>query len=206
MKRVYIVNGSADYVRMFRANGWMDCKELREADLVCFTGGADVSPDYYGDAKHPYTQNNRERDAYEQKVYEAAKEMDIPCVGICRGGQFLNVMSGGRLYQHVERHAIGGMHELVDLRSGETIHVTSTHHQMFMPGERAITIATAQMGGEREWYDHEVFKRDVSDEDYEVLFYPHTRSLCFQPHPEYMLESRMTSWFFELINWHLFNE
>lgn len=34
-------------------------------------------------------------------------------VGICRGAQFLNVMAGGKMIQHVEGHAIHGTHEIV---------------------------------------------------------------------------------------------
>ena len=111
-------------------------------------------------------------------------------------------MSGGRMYQHVENHC--GDHELIDSITGETIRVTSTHHQMFLPSDKATILATSNLLGAREWYDGQVFKRDVSETDYEVLFYEHTRSLCFQPHPEFPSEadSRMRSWFFELVHDH----
>lgn len=200
---VFIINGSNEYKRMFELAGFGITNNIHDAGLVCFTGGADVTPSLYGDKQHKYTGNNPERDAHEAHFFTMAQELGIPCVGICRGGQFLNVMSGGRMYQHVEEHC--GDHDLIDSETGETIRVTSTHHQMFMPSDKATILAIANLQGTREWYDGQVFKRDVSNTDYEVVFYEHTRSLCFQPHPEFRSyeESRMRSWFFELVSKHL---
>lgn len=200
--KVCIINGSREYSRLFELHGFQVVPEIIGSDLVCFTGGADVSPHLYKDEKHPYTSNNQARDQHEQLCFEQAKQFNIPCVGICRGGQFLNVMSGGRMFQHVTNHCVP--HDLVCLETGETINVTSTHHQMFMPGKAAIILATANQGGEREWYDHQIFRKDISKEDFEVVYYPHTNSLCFQPHPEFYPQSRMASWFFELVKKHLF--
>lgn len=110
--------------------------------------------------------------------------MGIKSLTITQLGQFLNVMSGGRMYQHVEKHTRS--HSMTDVRTGETIYVSSTHHQMMMPSNKATIIATAALGGLREWYDGEVFHKDVSNEDIEVVWYADTKCLCFQPHPEFM--------------------
>lgn len=201
--KVFIVQGNASYHELFTEHGYKVVKELSNADLVCFTGGADVTPSMYGDKQHPQTGNNPARDRAEAVIFDHCIKNNIPMVGICRGAQFLNVMSGGRMYQHVTKHAISGEHEVVDLVTGETIYVTSTHHQMMMPSPQASILATAHLGGEREWYDNEVFQRDVSTEDIEVVHYMHTSCLCFQPHPEFKPNSRMASWFFELIAKHL---
>jgi carbamoylphosphate synthase small subunit len=185
-KLVYIVNGNAQYRSLFQSLGFKVAQDLgKHVDLVCFTGGADVTPAMYGDNKHPYTGNDIARDQFEVRMFDKAKDLAIPMVGICRGGQFLNVMSGGRMYQHVTKHGIHGTHDMIDVETGEHIPVTSTHHQMFMPSEQAVIVAIATLGGEREWYDGEVFKRDVSNTDYEVVYYEATNSLCFQPHPEF---------------------
>ncbi len=88
------------------------------------------------------------------------------------------------MYQDVSGH--GGDHELIDLITGETVLVSSTHHQMMMPSEEGTLIATSTgISSHREWYDHEVFRKDVSKEGVEVVFYKHTQALCFQPHPEF---------------------
>ena len=183
MKTVYIEHSSMAYQDMFKRMGFTVVHAPEAADLVCFTGGADVTPAMYGDAKHKETGNDPYRDAKEHRLYDWCILNMKPMVGICRGGQFLNVMSGGRMYQDVASHC--GDHDLTDCETGEVFYVSSTHHQMMMPGGDAVIVATATLGGSREWYDQEVFRKDVSDTDYEVAFYPSTQCLCFEPHPEF---------------------
>lgn len=109
--------------------------------------------------------------------------MSIKRFTITKLAQFLNVMSGGRMYQHVEKHC--GDHLLTDLETGQTVYVSSTHHQMMKPSEKALLVASSTLGGAREWYEGETFTKDVSQEDIEVVYYKHTNCLCFQPHPEF---------------------
>lgn len=180
---VLIVNGSSDYRKLFEDMAHKMVHHLEQAQLVVFTGGADVTPSLYGDAAHPWTGNHSERDESEMKIFDYCQAKKIPTVGICRGAQFLNVMSGGRMYQHVEKHTRS--HSITDLLTGETVYVSSTHHQMMMPSPEALLVATAALGGEREWFDGVTPRKDVSDQDIEVVYYKHTNSLCFQPHPEF---------------------
>ena len=182
--KVFIVGGrDSQYAALFESMGHIIHPRCNDADLLCFTGGADVTPAIYGDAPHPYTGCDPQRDLYEEKFFNIGLEMNIPMVGICRGGQFLNVMSGGRMYQHVEGHTRS--HVITDVETGETVYVSSTHHQMIMPSPEAVLVATAALGGAREWYEGQVFHKDVSKEDIEVVYYPKTNCLCFQPHPEF---------------------
>lgn len=183
---VIIVNGSFAYSKLFARLGHREVLSMDQADLVVFTGGADVTPSLYHAAKHRTTGNDPRRDDVEIKYFDKAVERELPMVGICRGGQFLNVMSGGAMYQDVEKHC--GPHEITDLESGETVLVSSTHHQMMKPSPEGILVASSTLGGGREWFDGQIFKKDISDEDIEVVFYPHTRALCFQPHPEFVGE------------------
>ena len=181
--KVGIIDGSFSYRKLFEDGGHQIVSSVEDADLVCFTGGEDVTPALYGATKHPKTYNSALRDAREEEAFKICKELGIPMVGICRGGQFLNVMSGGTMYQHVTGHT--GDHELVDRLTGQVMLVSSTHHQMMKPANNAIIIATANQGGRREWYEGDVFHADLSEEDYEVLYYEDTKCLCFQPHPEF---------------------
>ena len=181
--KVFVIDGSTAYERMFASLGYSIVKSLEVAELVCFTGGEDVTPALYGDVAHKYTGNNVYRDAKEGVIFEQCVHKKIPMVGICRGGQILNVLSGGRMYQHVEGH--GRSHSITDVLTGETVYVSSTHHQMIMPSDKALLVASSTLGGEREWYDGAVFKKDISNQDIEVVFYPETQCLCFQPHPEF---------------------
>jgi gamma-glutamyl-gamma-aminobutyrate hydrolase PuuD len=182
-KNVIIIGGGPDYRKLFTALGFAITNNVEEAQLAVFTGGADVTPSLYGDEQHWTTGNDPRRDKYEMELAKQFKEAGVPMVGICRGGQFLNVFSGGRMYQNVERHCQS--HSITDVLSGETIYVSSTHHQMIMPSPEALVVATAALGGAREWFDGAVAKKDVSKEDIEVVFYEKTKALCFQPHPEF---------------------
>ena len=186
-KLVYIEHSSHDYRELFKLFGFTITDDLEHANLVVFTGGADVSPSIYGDVKHPTSFCDAFRDQKEAKVFKLAKELNIPMVGICRGGQFLNVMSGGRMYQDVSKHT--SPHFLTDLDTGEEIYVSSTHHQMMMPSPDALLVASSNLGGYREWYDGAVANRDISNQDIEVVYYDHTNCLCFQPHPEFFEEA-----------------
>lgn len=180
---VFIVNGSSDYRTLFLSMGFSITNSLEDAGLVCFTGGSDVSPSLYGAKEHPFTGASYARDMQEQLVFLDAVDKNIPCVGICRGAQFLNVMSGGAMYQHVDKHT--SPHTITDLQTGESVYVSSTHHQMMKPSPEGLLVASSTLGGFREWYDGQIFKKDVSKEDVEVVFYKHTKCLCFQPHPEF---------------------
>lgn len=180
-RKVSIIDGSYEYRALFTDLGFEVVDLQDKPDLLCFTGGEDVTPELYGDQAHHTTFNNPRRDAIEKEVFN--RFMELPKVGICRGGQFLNVMNGGRMYQDVSNHC--GDHELEDVKTKQHILVSSTHHQMMMPAKDAELVAIAHEGGYRQWFDKDVYRKDMSQTDYEVLYYPKSRSLCFQPHPEF---------------------
>lgn len=212
----HVVGGDFAVERIFAGQGATRAKGMLHADIIVFTGGADVSPDLYGDKPHPTTMCQPKRDEYEFGCYKATKGKMR--VGICRGGQFLNVMNGGWLWQHVDKHAIGGTHPLnytfIDPQLGEkvtrVVPVTSTHHQMMMPNKKAMPMIWG-FASESTWKETgnkldmgagppvRMACRPGHNSDNEIIFYPHTNSLCFQPHPEY--NSRDTrELFFECID------
>jgi putative glutamine amidotransferase len=117
-------------------------------DGVLVTGGADLHADAYGEAAHPATDaTSAERDAFELLLVRAAAERDLPCLGICRGMQVVNVAYGGALEQHLPDRLADDIHRGADgvfsdhqvevepgslaaLASGATrIGVKSYHHQ-----------------------------------------------------------------------------
>lgn len=200
MNKVYIECSSQAYKSLFEAFSFEVVHTPEVADLVCFTGGSDVTPSLYGDKAHRSTGNFPARDEKERVLFNFCLDKGIPMVGICRGGQFLNVMSGGRMYQDVMGHCYP--HDIIDAETGEIIHVSSTHHQMMMPSDKAAIIATSvNVNSEREWFDQQVFRKDVSKEGIEVVYYPHTNCLCFQPHPEFVSPeyTRMREYFHTLL-------
>ena len=116
-RKVFIVGKKEDYVRMFRDKGWDITDLLREADLVQFTGGSDISPSMYGEIPLKTTFSNPDRDKFEAILFTITEGLEIPMAGICRGGQFLNVMCDGELWQHVDGHTITGTHKATCLVS-----------------------------------------------------------------------------------------
>jgi len=116
-------------------------------DGLVLAGGADISPDRYGEGPHPQTGGIRpDRDAAELPLLEGALGRDLPVLGICRGLQLMVVAHGGRLLQHLpevvghdgHRPAPGryGEHAVTTaegsrLRAvlGECVDVPSYHHQ-----------------------------------------------------------------------------
>lgn len=212
-RSVYIVGPSVGYRRMFFDNGWKIVDSMVHADLVQFTGGSDVSPEMYGEKPHPTTFSNPERDQKEILFFKNALKANIPMAGICRGGQFLNVMNGGRMWQNVNNHALAGTHSCIDLFTGDVFQVTSTHHQMMIPAKKgAVLIGIAAECTSRERMVT-LRKGDTkpltvlgkSDKDVEIVFYPKTKSFCFQPHPEFSGHDDMTSRYFDYIEEYLFN-
>jgi putative glutamine amidotransferase len=71
-------------------------------DGVLVTGGADVDPIAYDEPPHEATEPAPgDRDEFELLLVRAAAERDMPCLGICRGMQVVNVAYGGALEQHL---------------------------------------------------------------------------------------------------------
>jgi len=201
--KVFVVGWNRQIEAMFYQAGWEIVSRPYEADLVQFTGGEDVSPSFYDEEPHPNTYSAIGRDREEKKLYKTVKLLDLPTAGICRGGQFLNVMNGGKMYQHVDNHGIGGTHPMFDTRDGTEIDTTSTHHQMMRPGEGAKIVATA--GYMTTYREHmagdSIVKGSLEDEDMEVLYYDDTKTLCHQGHPEFMKsDHESVTYYFDLIN------
>ena len=194
--RVHVEGRERAYEAMFEAAGHK-CGPLTYdklsgyvvgADLVCFTGGADVNPALYGEEAHETTGFNTLRDEASLELYEKAKKLDIPCVGICRGAQFLNVMSGGSMYQNVSGHATGRTHSVYDYLTDLSVGVSSTHHQMMIPDTGVGDIlADASIDGKKEGAPvNYTGGLDFAEEyDCESVMYEEAGNLCFQPHPEF---------------------
>lgn len=184
--RVYVVGGDYLIEDMFKeAFDTELTTDVQSADLMCFTGGADVSPDYYGEAALPETHCAPHRDDVERYLYWLGVGLGIPIVGICRGGQLINVLNGGKMWQHVNNHTAD--HKLLDIDSQDTHYVTSTHHQMMRPSAEALIVAEASRSTYKQAQGQSVRSNDnvPLGKDIEVLWYDKTNSLCFQPHPEY---------------------
>lgn len=75
---------------------------LGSAQGLVLTGGGDIDPARYGEARHEKTDGvSPERDGLEARAVEFALEERMPTLAICRGLQVLNVALGGSLYQDI---------------------------------------------------------------------------------------------------------
>jgi putative glutamine amidotransferase len=121
---------------------------LDKLDGLILIGGADVDPATYGATPSPHTGATRpERDRFELALAYGAMERGLPLLGICRGGQMVNVACGGTLIQHLP-DVVGDDHHLptpgsfaeheVELEAGslaaraagaDRVTVRSHHHQ-----------------------------------------------------------------------------
>lgn len=221
--KVYIVGGDAMIERMFLSRGWDIAEGLTDADLVCFTGGSDVSPSLYGEA-NVASNCDWQRDVYEMSVWKDASAMcsqcpigsegcgeydlcckgdcwePLPMVGICRGGQFLNVMNGGKMWQDVNKHGIWGTHDIN--ANYDHYQVTSTHHQMMIAAPEGEVIGTSFLADH--FYGDPNHPKEKPNFDTEIVWYSSTRTLCFQPHPEYNgKEDDTEELFFDLLKQYL---
>ena len=165
----------SDYPRSIALAGGLPLELTRDADVLemvghldglVLTGGADVDPDNYRQARAVNLGVlEPERDAWEIALLAAARERDLPVLAICRGLQLVNVVFGGTLRQHVELDE-GAGHPQWDVDGHETTHsvnvvegstisrlfpdeigVNSLHHQVVdTVGEGLIVSAKAPDG------------------------------------------------------------
>lgn len=185
------------YVQMFNNEpGYEAVLDFDKADAVCFTGGADVEPRRYGEIELDTTYSDRHRDQNDLWMFNKAQAAGKLLIGICRGGQFLNVMNGGKLWQDIDGHTVD--HELVDKQTGEVVLVTSTHHQEMRPTDEAVILATARVAYQKR--SATLKFRNVSEPDIEAVWYRASKSLCFQPHPEFYGADSTRQYFFSLLD------
>lgn len=173
-----------------------------EADLVVFLGGADVNPALYQEKPvEEVTYFDEGRDAREKEIFEACRAAGVPMFGICRGAQFLHVMNGGKLWQHVDNHL--GNHLIYDIEEDVVVRSSSTHHQMMKYdddiGMNLIAI-TEQAVAETVKNEEGIFR--VEDDqiiEVEACYYSATKCFCLQGHPEYG-PPEFTSWSFHKLH------
>ena len=93
---------------------------LARVDGLVLTGGGDVDPKLYGEARHDTFQAAEDgRDDFEIALARAAIANGIPLLAICRGMQVLNVAMGGTLVQDIPSQVPGALaHAVPQPRAG----------------------------------------------------------------------------------------
>lgn len=182
-------------LKIFHVQGWEEysnwipnaipVNSIEEADVVFFLGGSDVSPKLYGSNRHPTTYIDEGRDKEEVAIYNEAIGKGKKLLGVCRGSQFLCAMQpGGMLVQHQPNP---GSHDMIT-EDGKVLRVSSTHHQAQYPfnmrkGDYKILGWTKGM---LKFHKDGDDKELAPEKECEVVYYPNTKALAIQPHPEMM--------------------
>jgi gamma-glutamyl-gamma-aminobutyrate hydrolase PuuD len=184
-----------------------DVEDLPKIDLVYFTGGEDVSPDFYGQGVGKFTTFNKKRDDLEYSNFNNVF-YGTPKLGICRGAQFLTVVNGGKLIQHVTNH---NTDHNISINNSLEIPITSSHHQMMfpydLPKEQYELIAHSTYFKSNTYLDgnNEEIKLPKGFLEPEIVYYPNSNSLCIQGHPEWMNpDCKTVTYINNLINSKLF--
>jgi putative glutamine amidotransferase len=149
--------------RVRTVDGDVSERDVLFADALVISGSrSDVHPRVYGEAPTPvlHGEPDARRDWRDLAALRAALRADLPLIGICRGHQLLNVLSGGTLYQDVElagpsrvEHttephpvstaAASTVRDLVGRRSS----VPSEHHQAVRRIGRSLRVAAVSADG-----------------------------------------------------------
>jgi putative glutamine amidotransferase len=108
-------------------------RALEGVDGLVLTGGEDVDPAWYGMDPSPLlSPPSRERDLFELALFAAARQRELPVLGICRGIQLINVAMGGSLYQDIPSERPGAVEH-----RPEGARDSRTHRVRLQPGSRA---------------------------------------------------------------------
>lgn len=169
-----------------------DSNKHVKANIALFTGGADVHPSLYGEKIGKYTNINEKREVDDDSLYKKHYSPEYNkslFLGICRGGQFLTIKSGGKLIQHVENH--DGKKHYITLENGNEMEMTSSHHQMMYPfnlNENKYDLIAHSTYFRSPIYlngDNQQIELDLNFLEPEIVYYKNTNSLCIQGHPEW---------------------
>lgn len=191
-------NKKNNVVKVYHAAGWENYSKwipnrkivnsLKEADLFVLEGGTDVFAGRYGEPQGRHNESpDHKRDEREAAMFQEAVALGIPILGICRGSQFCCVMNHGRLVQHQSNPEY--IHP-VETSDGKKVFITSTHHQAQYPhdmkdgGYKLLAWTEGMSSKHLDGNDKEISEKPFKEA--EIVYYPATRALGIQGHPESM--------------------
>lgn len=169
--------------------------------ILIIWGGADIHPSFYNRPNlGSYVGNSAsQRDETEARLFAEAVAKNIPIFGVCRGAQLGCALSGGILIQHIGGH--GHSHRMTTVT--DDVYITSSiHHQMMYPWaipHELIAWSTIPHSGEyiglseaelaalptRKYPEYDT----PQPIEPEIVWFPETKCLGVQGHPEYMEET-----------------
>lgn len=203
--RAFIVGGDSSVARLLTSDSLFEVidggpmPDPSNFDMVVFTGGEDVLPEFYGEENRKSSWVNRHRDLIELNIFQKTKDTHYH-FGICRGLQLLAICNGSTLWQDVTGHSALGTHRMTltsfdSVRQyknlKEIVGVTSVHHQAIKVTQDNINCILAYEDfGQPVTAIDGTGKPTALDRVVEAAWFEATRSFGVQGHPEYKHASK----------------
>jgi putative glutamine amidotransferase len=163
-------------------------------DGVLFSGGGDVSLEYFNGSDHPRIgEVDDARDTTEITLMRNAVNDGKPVLGICRGAQVMNVALGGTLYTHIHDQLKGALdHDYPgDLRKVivHPVNVDETTRSAEIFGETLLNVNSLHHQGLKDIAPNLRVAGVAPDGLVEVVEIPdHPYAVAVQWHPEWLTD------------------
>lgn len=188
--KFYASNCSSGHGNFLEPLGFSETRNIEEADVIIFGGGADIEPKNYGEKKGSRTYTSESREKLERRDFDFGMKTGKKFFGICRGHQLICTLAGGKLIQDVTNHS--GDHS-IDTFDGLKLRTNSIHHQMINP----YTIKNQNHYRILAWTSKRISKKYLGGNDktiylpwdfkeIEAIHFPAINALSVQYHPEMM--------------------
>jgi putative glutamine amidotransferase len=126
---------------------------LERCSGLVLTGGPDVHPERYGKAEElPRCSVEAARDEFESALYDKAKELSLPIIGVCRGAQLVNVLEGGSLIVDIPTDIRDAQHHI-----GENF--SDTLHDISVESGSLLMKISGELDGETNSAHHQAVER-----------------------------------------------
>lgn len=184
-------------IKVFGGGGWVKdsvSSSFEDADLVIMPGGGDWNPALYGQKPNTHTSwFSDDRDAQQMSIIKDAIKRNKIVFGICRGLQGVTIANGGTLVQHVSHPGSHPAH----FKNGEVLMTNSIHHQLCNPYNLSAEdyevlawtegLSPVHIGEHDQTvvFPEHAYEQGILKEP-EVIWYPKTRCIGAQSHPEMM--------------------
>jgi putative glutamine amidotransferase len=161
---------------------------------ILFTGGGDVSLDYFAGADHPRIgEVDKPRDITEINLMQSAVKDGKPVLGICRGAQVMNIALGGTLYTHIYDQLPGALDHAYpgDLRRAlvHPVSVDKSSHSAEIFGETQLQVNSLHHQGLKDLAPGLLATGHAPDGLVEVVeLSEHPYAVAVQWHPEWLTD------------------
>lgn len=163
-------------------------KSIKGADIAIMSGTSELDPAVYNQTPIQGLTFNQNATEFYDWFWNNTEGMIR--VGLGTASHYLNVKSGGGVIQQVNNHMSDHLLE-IEGQPGRKLWVSSRHKAQMTPGPKAQVIgfvsegkflATEKQTETMKWQrgDNSVHHTMFS-KDYEILWYPETQCLCWQP-------------------------